>query len=149
MTSFYIDFLFDFYSELGPPKPQKSLKFRLFYNSFLFFTLFKIRSIFNPILVPTWLHFPSPNPLKSVQKPILKGIDFLIEFGIDFKTAQEGPKTAQDAPRRRSKRQDGPKRPPRRPQDGPKRPQKLGFFFVLFRSWPPRAPKGPPRPLQD
>ena len=96
LTSFLHRFLFDFYSELGPPKLQKSLKIHLLYNRFLFFTLFKIRSIFNPILVPTWLHFPSQNPSKSLQKPILKGIDFLIDFDIDFKTAQEGPKTAQD-----------------------------------------------------
>ena len=67
LNSFFHRFLFDFYSELGPPKPQKSLKFRLFYNSFLFFTLFKIRSILNPILVPTWLHFPSQNPPKSTK----------------------------------------------------------------------------------
>ena len=84
LTSFLHRFLFDFYSELGPPKPQKSLKFRLFYNRFLFFTLLKIRSIFNPILVPTCFHFPSPNPSKSLQKPILKGIDFLIDFGTDL-----------------------------------------------------------------
>ena len=146
LTSFFHRFLFDFCFELGRPKPQKSLKFRLFYNSFLFFTLFKIRSIFNPILVPTCFHFPSQNPSKSLQKPILKGIDFLIDFDIDFKTAQEGPKTAQDGPRRRSKRQDGPKRPPRRPQDGPKRPQKFAFlscFFDLGRQEPPRAPRDP------
>ena len=84
MTSFFHRFLFDFCSELGLPKLQKSLKCRLFYSSFLFFTLFKIRSILNPILVPTWLHFPSQNPLKSFQKSILKGIDFLIDFCIDF-----------------------------------------------------------------
>ena len=101
---------------------------------------------FCSILGPTCLHFPSQNPPKSLQKPILKGIDFLIDFDIDFKTAQESPKTAQDAPRRRSKRQDGPKRPPRRPQDGPKRPQKFGcrsHFFDLGRRGPPRAPRDP------
>ena len=99
---------------------------------------------FSLILVPTCLHFHTQNPSKSLQKPILKGIDFLIDFDIDFKTAQESPKTAQDAPRRRSKRQDGPKRPPRRPQDGPKRPQKFAFFssfFDLGRQGPPRAPR--------
>ena len=110
-----------------------------------FFT-FSESSIFDAILVPTCLHFSSKNPLKSLQKPILKGIDFLIDFDIDFKTAQEGPKTAQDGPRRRSKRQDGPKRPPRRPQDGPKRPQKfasLSHLFDLGRQEPPRAPRDP------
>jgi len=94
--------------------------------------------------MPTCLHFSFKNPPTSMQKPILKGIVFLIDFDIDFKTAQEGLKTAQDAPRRRSTRQDGPERPPRRPQDGPKRPQQLGFFHGFFRSWPPRARKAPP-----
>ena len=35
-------------------------------------------------LMPTWLHFPSKNPPKSVKKLILKGIIFLIVFCIDF-----------------------------------------------------------------
>ena len=46
--------------------------------------LSKLTSIFDPILVPTWLHFPSQNPPKSYQKSILKGIDFLIDCCIDF-----------------------------------------------------------------
>ena len=138
-------FWVDFCSQLGPPNPQKSLKFRLFYNSFLFFTLFKIRSIFNPILVPTWLHFPSQNPSKSLQKPILKGIDFLIDFDIDFKTAQEGPKTAQDgdpsaktAPRGP---QDGPKMAPR----GPKSSDRIRVFSILAAKSPQGPPETPPR----
>ncbi len=109
-------------------------------------SLFEVGIGFCSILVPTCLHFPSQNPPKSLQKPILKGIDFLIDFDIDFKTAQEGPKTPQDGPRRRSKRQDGPKRPPRRPQDGPKRPQKFAshsHLFDLGRQEPPRAPRDP------
>ena len=103
---------------------------------------------FYRFLTPTWVHFASQNPLKSLQKPILKGIDFLIDFDIDFKTAQEGLKTAQDGPRRRSKRQDGPKRLPRRPQDGPRRPQKLGSrwgFLILATKSPQGPPQGPPR----
>ena len=97
-------------------------------------------------MVPTWLHFPSQNPSKTSQKSIRRGINFLIDFDIDFKMAQEGPKTAQDGPRQRSKRQDGPKRPPRQPQDGTKWRQKLGFFLVFFdlgRQGPPRAPRYP------
>ena len=74
----------------------------------------------------------------------MKGIDFLIDFDIDFKTAPDGPKTPQDGPRRRSKRQDGLKRPPRRPQDGPKRPQKFGVFYVLFLILAAKSPQGPP-----
>ena len=54
--------------------------------------------------------FSFKNPLKSLQKQILKGIDFLIDFDIDFKTAQDGPKTPQDgAP--------SAKKAPRGPQD--------------------------------
>ena len=36
------------------------------------------------ILVPTCLHFPSQNSPKSLQKPILKAIEFLIDFLINF-----------------------------------------------------------------
>ena len=97
---------------------------------------------FNAIMLP----FFFKNPSKSLQKPILKGIDFLIDFDIDFKTAQEGSKTAQDGPGRRSKRQDGLKRPPRRFQDGSMWRQKLGFFWDFFdlgRQEPPRVPRDP------
>ena len=94
-------------------------------------------------MVPTCLHFSSKNPPKSLQKPILKGIDFLIDFDIDFKTAQEGPKTAQDgdpsaktAPRGP---QDGPKMAPR----GPKSWDVFSCFFDLGRQEPPRAPRDP------
>ena len=38
----------------------------------------------DPILVPTWLHFPSQNTPKLHPKWILKGIDSLIEFYDDF-----------------------------------------------------------------
>ena len=48
--------------------------------------LSKLTSIFAPILVPTWLHFPSQNRPKSHQKSILEGIDFSIDFCIDFFT---------------------------------------------------------------
>ena len=40
--------------------------------------------IFGSILVPTWLHFGSQNPPKSSQKSIPRGINFLIDFYIDF-----------------------------------------------------------------
>ena len=46
-----------FDSENGPLRPSKIIKFHWFYNSFQLFAVFKIRSIFGPILVPTWLHF--------------------------------------------------------------------------------------------
>ena len=40
--------------------------------------------IFDSMLVPTWLHFGSQNRLKSFQKSIPRGINFLIDFYIDF-----------------------------------------------------------------
>ena len=40
--------------------------------------------IFGSILVPTWLHFDYQNPSKSSQKSIPRGINFLIDFGIEF-----------------------------------------------------------------
>ena len=148
LTSFFDRFLLEFWSQLGPPELWKkwvSLRENHYFSQN---RLFKLTSFFYRFLTPTWVHFASQNPLKSLQKPILKGIDFLIDFDIDFKTAQHGPKTAQDGPRRRSKRQDGPKRPPRRPQDGPKRPQKFGFlscFSILAAKSPQGPPETPPR----
>ena len=46
--------------------------------------LSKLTSIFDPILVPTCLHFPSQNPPKSFQKPSPGAINFLIDFWMDF-----------------------------------------------------------------
>ena len=48
--------------------------------------MFSETSIFDPILVPTWLHFGIPNPLKSNQKSIPRGIRKMIDFCIDFLT---------------------------------------------------------------
>ena len=42
---------------MDPSDPQKSLNSIGFYYIFQLFAVFKIRSIFDPILVPTWLHF--------------------------------------------------------------------------------------------
>ena len=38
----------------------------------------------DPILVPTWLRFPSQKPQKSIQKLIPRGINFLIDFWMDL-----------------------------------------------------------------
>ena len=65
LTSIFYRFLIDFCSQLGPPEPQKSLKFYLFYSIFCKIGLPKLTSIFDPILVPTWLHFGSQNSPKS------------------------------------------------------------------------------------
>ena len=83
-TSNFNRFLIDFGSELVTPEPPKSLKFHWFYKHFLLCGLFKIRSNFDPILVPTYFRFPSQHPPNSLQKSILKGIDFLIDVRIDF-----------------------------------------------------------------
>ena len=77
--------------------------------------------MFDPILVPTWLHLGTQNPPKSTQKSIPRGIQKMIDFRIDFlpklapfwdlswdpRAAQDGPKTP-------------PKTFPRRHQDSPR-----------------------------
>ena len=71
------------------------------------FYVFSEKSMFDPIWVPTWLHFGSQNPPKSNQKSIPRGIQKMIVFWIDFlpklapfwdpswdpRAAQDGPKT--------------------------------------------------------
>ena len=85
------------------------------------FFVFSDKSMFDPILVPTWLHFGTQNPPKSTQKSIPRGIQKMIDFWIDFlpklapfwdpswdpRAAQDGPKTP-------------PKTLPRRHQDSPR-----------------------------
>ena len=83
-TPFFDRFLIDFWSIFRPPEPQKSLKFYWFYKYFCKIGLSKLTSIFDPILVPTCLHFPSQNPPKSFQKPSPGAINFLIDFWMDF-----------------------------------------------------------------
>ena len=62
-------FLIDLGCQLRPPEPPKSLKFRWFYSILAFFTHFKIRSIFDPILAPTLLHSPSSEfPLSNITQ---------------------------------------------------------------------------------
>ena len=56
----------------------------MFFNSFCKIGLSKLTSIFDSIFVPTCLHFPSKNPSKLHQNWNLEGIDFLIDFCIDF-----------------------------------------------------------------
>ena len=145
LTPFLDRFFIDFYSQVRHPESRKSsprcrestIFQKIAFRSWHGF-LFDFRANMPP--------FSLPKSSKIAQKPILNGIVFLIDFYIDFKTAQEGSKTAQDGPRRRSKRQDGPKRPPRRPQEAPG--ARVQPF--IFRSWPPRGSKGPPPgPLQD
>ena len=53
-------------------------------HTFLKMHLSKSTSIFDPILVPTWLRSGSQKPSKSFQKSIQRCIKFLIDFCIDF-----------------------------------------------------------------
>ena len=50
---FLYRFLTDFWSQLGPSEPPKSLKFHWFLFVFLIFGVFNLRSIWGPILVPS------------------------------------------------------------------------------------------------
>ena len=85
-TSNFDRFLIDFDSQLGPSEPSKSLKFHWFYRYFAVSGIFKSRSIFDSILVPTCLRFSPQNPSKFNQKSILKGTKKIIDFRIDFYT---------------------------------------------------------------
>ena len=44
----------------------------------------KLRSIFGAFLVPTWLHFASQNPPKTIPKATPRGTKILIDFCIAF-----------------------------------------------------------------
>ena len=46
--------------------------------------LSKLGSIFDAILVPTWLHFAFPNQPKSFKNPTPRAIKILIDFCFDF-----------------------------------------------------------------
>ena len=99
------------------------------------FFVFSEKSMFDPILVPTWLHFGTQNPPKSTQKSIPRGIQKMIDFWIDFL-----PKLAPfwDPSWDPRAAQDGPKTPPRRSKDATKTAQepqehprsKFGPFLV-------------------
>ena len=82
--------------------------------------------MFDPILVPTWLHFGNQNPPKSTQKSIPRGIQKMIDFWIDF--------LAKLAPFW------DPSWDPRAAQDGPKTPPRI---FFLFSKTPPGQPPKP------
>ena len=57
LNSFLNRFSIDFCFQLGHPELQESLKTHWFYNHFLLFDVFKKRSIFDPVWVPTCVHF--------------------------------------------------------------------------------------------
>ena len=57
-------FLIGFWCQLQPHNLEKSLKIHLFYSIVCKIGLSKLASVFDPILVPTCLHFPSKTPSK-------------------------------------------------------------------------------------
>ena len=84
-----IDFWVDFggfgeakSSQVGTKIDQKSLPIAK--CDFLKRRLSELTSIFDPILVPTWLDFGTQNPPKSTQKSIPRGIKKMMHFCIDF-----------------------------------------------------------------
>ena len=73
-----------FWCQLRPPKLAKSLIYRLLFNTFCKIGLSMLLSIFDSILVPTWLHVPSENQSKLHLNWNLEGIDLLIDFCMVF-----------------------------------------------------------------
>ena len=79
--------LIDFWSVFGlnlDAFDPKKLHFSLGKYYFLKTRLSELTSIFDPILVPTWLDFGTQNPPKSTQKSIPRGIKKMMHFCIDF-----------------------------------------------------------------
>ena len=83
-TPFFDRFLIDFWSIFRPPEPQKSLKFYWFYKYVCKIGLPKLTSIFDPILVPTYLHFGTKNPTNSPQTSIPRDIKKWSSLGSIF-----------------------------------------------------------------
>ena len=141
MTSFFDRFLIDFWSQFGPPEPQKSLKFYWFFNVFLIFGVLNIRSILGSIWVPTWLHFCTPNPSKPSPKSIPRAIKILIDFCFDFSPCWLRVGSQLGAMLGTFFEPKHPKMPPERPQDVPGHPQDTQRHPKTAQS----APKTPPR----
>ena len=141
LTSFFVRFFIDFCSQLGPPEPPKSLKLYWFYRHFWLCGIFNIRSNFDPILVPTWLHFGSRNPPKSSQKSIPRCIKKSIDFCIGY-FRHVGPALAPKFRQLgRQWRHLGPQDSPTWPPRGSKKLDSRSHFSMFFPKWPPRRPK--------
>jgi len=69
LSSFFDRFLIDFYSQLRLPEPSKSLFVRR-KNKLKKKRLSKLASIFDAILVPTWLNFGAKLASKLRMKSI-------------------------------------------------------------------------------
>ena len=146
-------FLYRFWSIFGPNSTKNSFKFHWFYDILCKMGLPKLRSIFGAFLVPTWFHFASQNPPKTLQKLTPRGIKNLIDVCFDLffrfllhfeaklghvglqKSARDAPNVAQDA----LKRQKAPKRRPDSQNDPNMNLQTLQHV-------PPPPPKWSSRP---
>ena len=113
--------------------------------------LTKLRSIFGAFFVPTWLHFASQNPPKTLQKPTPRRIKILIDVCIIFfsfwapfwepRISRIFPETAPGATQKRMNPLYAPPRAPQGPpylQSAPREPPGTP-------SGNPRRPKGHPR----
>jgi len=70
LSSFFDRFLIDFYSQLRLPEPSKSLFFLRKNKVFSKKRFSKLASIFDAILVPTWLNFGAKLASKLRMKSI-------------------------------------------------------------------------------
>ena len=129
-ASIFDRFLINFWSQLRCPKTNKSLKNNWFYKVFCKIGLPKLRSIFGPILVPTWLHFGSQNRPKFTKNQISKSIKkidwFLNRFYIDFGSTLGG---KLGWPRCDFRGQDGPNLGPKVEPKSIKIDSKINQFF--------------------
>ena len=128
--------------------------------------LSNLESIFDPILVSTWLHFSFQNLAKSIQTSILRGIKKMIDFEMDFLTilapfwdpnwghvgfifGQNQREIYQN--RSKNRVQDGRRLgpPPRHPPDAPRCLQDAPKTSKEDSKTTPSRPKTPPRWPQD
>ena len=109
LNSFFDRFLIDFCSQLGPPEPKKSsphCRESTIFRKIAFRNWHRFLIDLGANMASFW--FPKTCPI--LQKIDPKTHQFFDRFWYRF---LDGPRGPQDRPRRRSKRQDGPKRPPR------------------------------------
>ena len=71
-------------AQLATPRDLRNLIFPLEKQGFLKNRHSKFTSIFDPILVPTWLHFGTKNRPNFAHKSTPRGIKKTIDFCIDF-----------------------------------------------------------------
>ena len=84
LSSFFDRFLIDFYSQLRPLEPSKSLFILRKNKVFSKNRLSKLASILGGHLNANLAPFCFQNPSKSFKNPIPRGIQQFIDFGFDF-----------------------------------------------------------------